>query len=155
MDQKDYQGVILVNSSLKTAFESIANGVPDWWTRNFEGSSQNVGDVFTTTFGGTFGTFKITEIIPNKKIEWYTVDCNLHFLQDKKEWKDTKILWKFEPKGDQVQITMTHIGLRPGIECFEDCTGGWNHYVKGSLYQLLTEGKGQPDHEDYSAKYKQ
>src|SRR5271165_4844377 len=103
MDQQDYRGVILVENSIEEAFESILHGVPEWWTQNFEGSSQNVGDVFTTRFGETFGTFKVTEIIPGQKIEWYTVDCNLHFLKDKKEWKDTKILWEFEPKGNQTQ----------------------------------------------------
>ncbi len=94
-------------------------------------------------------------MIPGKKIVWLTTDCNLHFLKDKKEWKDTQIVWEFQPEDDKVKIIMTHVGLSPDIECFEDCTKGWNHYIKTSLYQLLTEGEGQPDHADYSAKYRQ
>lgn len=144
MNQQDYQGVILVDNSLTAAFESIASGVNEWWAKNFEGSSQNLGDVFTVRFGETFVTFKVTEFIPDQKIEWTVINCYLPWLKDKKEWNDTRILFEFEPKGEQVQITMTHIGLRPEIECFDACVKGWNQHFKGSLYKLLTEGAGQP-----------
>jgi hypothetical protein len=33
----------------------------------------------------------------------------------------------------------------PGIECYNDCSTGWNFYVGQSLLQLLTGGKGLPD----------
>jgi hypothetical protein len=143
MNQQDYQGVILVDNSLTAAFESIASSVNVWWAENFEGSSQNLGDVFTVRFGETFVTFKVTEFIPNQKIEWSVIDCYLHWLADKKEWNDTQILFEFEQKGEQVQITMTHIGLTPEIECFETCVKGWDQHFKGSLYKLLSEGVGQ------------
>jgi len=65
------------------------------------------------------------------------------------------VVWEFEGDEAGSQVTMTHVGLNPKLECFEDCTGGWNHYLKSSLYKLLTTGKGEADHEDYSAKYKQ
>ncbi len=96
MNQQDYQGVILVDNSLTAAFESIASGVNEWWAVNFEGSSQNMDDVFTVRFGETFVTFKVTEFIPDQKIEWTVIDCYLPWLQDKKEWNDTRILFKFE-----------------------------------------------------------
>jgi hypothetical protein len=34
--------------------------------------------------------------------------------------------------------------LVPEVECYNACTGGWDHYLKGSLLKLLTEGKGMP-----------
>ena len=145
MNQHDYQGVILVYNSLTAAFESIASGVNEWGAENFEGSSRNLGDVFTVRFGETFVTFKVTEFIPGQKIEWTVIDCYLHWLADKKEWNNTRIIFEFEQKDNQVQITMTHIGLRPGIECFETCVKGWDQYFKGSLYKLLSEGVGEPN----------
>jgi hypothetical protein len=39
---------------------------------------------------------------------------------------------------------MTHIGLVPGVECYEDCKKGWNFYVGESLFRWMTEGKGLP-----------
>jgi hypothetical protein len=55
--------------------------------------------------------------------------------------------------GDTSQIDMTHIGLFPEIECYNDCNGGWNHYIKDSLAKFLTDHKGYPDHPYYSAKF--
>jgi len=81
--------------------------------------------------------------------------CNLHRLKDKKEWKGTDVLWEIVPMKGATEILMTHIGLKPGIECFEDCTVGWNHYVKESLFKLLNEGKGVPDHPNHSARDRQ
>jgi hypothetical protein len=46
--------------------------------------------------------------------------------------------------GDQTKINFTHIGLVPEIECYNMCVKGWDQYFKGSLYKLITEGKGQP-----------
>ena len=81
--------------------------------------------------------------------------CNLHWLKDKKECKGTDVLWEIVPMKGATEILMTHIGLKPGIECFEDCTVGWNHYVKESLFKLLNEGKGVPDHPNHSARDRQ
>ena len=39
---------------------------------------------------------------------------------------------------------MTHVGLTPDKECYEDCNKGWSFYVGESLRKLITEGKGLP-----------
>jgi hypothetical protein len=150
----DYHATILVYSTPSEAFQGICR-VGDWWTVNFSGNAEKKGDEFFVPFGETSAQFVVTEIIPGKKIKWHVLDCNLHFLKNKKEWKGTDILWEIRALKDATEIQMTHIGLKPGIECFEDCTRGWNHYVKGSLAGLLNEGKGVPDHPDYSARDRQ
>jgi hypothetical protein len=35
------------------------------------------------------------------------------------------------------------VGLVPGIECFGDCSNGWNYYLQHSLLSLVSTGKGQ------------
>jgi hypothetical protein len=40
-------------------------------------------------------------------------------------------------------VSVTHVGLVPEIECYEQCKKGWNFYVE-SLRKLMTEGKGEP-----------
>ena len=152
--QTDYHAAIVVNVSPLQATEAI-NQVKLWWTENTEGSTNKLNDLFKVTFGETFSRFKITEMIPGEKINWLVLDCNLHWMNNKKEWKDTNILWEISSSNNSTRIDMTHIGLEPGIECFEDCTKGWNHYVKESLYKLITEGKGVPDHKDHSARHRQ
>lgn len=152
--QTDYHASIVVPGSAQHAAEVISQ-VSSWWTENIIGSSKNENDVFEVHFGETFSRFKIIENVPAKKLRWYVLDCNLHWMKDKKEWKDTEILWEISSVGDSTRIDMTHVGLVPGIECFEDCNKGWNHYVKSSLYKLLTEGRGEPDHKDHSALERQ
>lgn len=143
MNQQNYQSSIAADITPAEAFDSI-NHVNEWWAKNFEGHSQKLNDVFTVRFGETFVTFKISEVIRNKKIVWQVMDCNLHWLQNKTEWNGTSIMFEISPMGDSTQVTMTHIGLVPGIECFEQCERGWNHFIKESLFKLLTEHEGVP-----------
>jgi hypothetical protein len=124
MTRQDFTCSITANIPLTEAFDAVAKRVPEWWTKNFEGNSQNTGDVFSTHFGETCGTFKIEEIIPCKKIVWRVIDCNLHFLTNKKEWKDTKMLREFSNNNNVSQIQFTPIGLTTLLECYEDCCGG-------------------------------
>jgi len=143
MEEQSYHSSIAANITAQQAFEGI-NNVPGWWAKNFEGNSQRLDDIFTVRFGETFGTFKITSSIPGKRIEWLNIDCYLDLLKNKTEWKGTTIVWEILPKNDGIQINMTHVGLVPGIECFEDCTKGWDFYVKESLLQYLTMSNGLP-----------
>ena len=124
--------------------ESIGR-VSEWWATNFEGHSQKTGDVFTVRFGETFVTFKIIEVVADKKVVWKVTDCSIPSLADKKEWKDTVIDWELSPIGHGTRIDFTHIGLVPEIECYEMCVQGWSFYVKESLFKFITEGKGRPD----------
>lgn len=101
--------------------------------------------VFTVRFGETFVTAKLTEVVKNKKILWHITDCNLHWIENKKEWKDTEVSFEISKNKNSTQIDFTHIGLKPDIECYNDCTTGWNQYVHESLLKLITEKKGLPD----------
>ena len=114
-------------------------------TKVFEGNSEKTGDVFTVRFGETFITIKVVELIPDKKIVWQVIDCYKHWLKDKKEWQGTRISWEISAEENGTQIKFTHIGLVPGIECYNGCEKAWNFYLNESLYKLLTEEKGVPE----------
>jgi hypothetical protein len=143
MKKQDYTTSITVDASAQEAFESI-NSVSKWWTEDLEGSSQKLDDVFTVHFGETFITVQLVELIPYKKIGWHVIDCYKHWIKDKKEWKDTTMSWEISAGKNATQISFTHTGLVPGIECYQGCEKAWNFYVNESLFKLLTEGKGIP-----------
>jgi hypothetical protein len=144
MNNQDYTTSITAKVSAEEAFNSISN-VSKWWAKNFEGKAQNQGDSFTVRFGETFVTFKIAESIAGKKSVWLVTDCHLHWLNDKTEWTGTKIVWDIATKNDAEQVTMTHVGLIPGMECYDTCENGWNGHIQKSLLNLMTEGVGSPE----------
>jgi len=143
MTTSDFAVTIMVDQTPAEAFDAIAN-VPGWWNENFKGSAKSPDDVFSIQFGGTFVDFKIVELASQKKAVWLVTDCNLDWLADKKEWNDTQVVWDIATIGKATEITMTHVGLVPEIECFENCKKGWNFFIGESLFKLLTEKKGLP-----------
>lgn len=143
--QQDYHRSIVVNTPMSTAFESVQKRVNEWWTPDLEGNSEKPGDEFTVHFGDTFVTFKVKDLILDQKITWVVTDCYLPWLNDKIEWNGTSLIWTFSARDSGVQIDMTHVGLVPEIECYDNCVKGWDFFFVESLYQLLTTGKGMPN----------
>lgn len=143
MKKQDYNATIVVKTTAAEAFKYI-NHVSAWWTENLEGSSARLNDVFTVRFGETFVTFRITEFVPAKKVVWLVTDSNLHWLYDKKEWNGTSVRFELSGEKDATSIHFTHIGLLPGIECYNNCKRGWDEHIKDSLFGLISEGKGLP-----------
>ena len=145
MEKQDYNTFITVTVTPKEAFEGIGR-VSEWWITNVDGSSHNLNDIFIVHFReDSFVTFKIVEAFAGKKIVWLVTDCNLPWLKDKKEWNGTQVEWEISTKNNLTLINMIHIGLVPKIECYISCVKGWDQYVNGSLFKLLTDGKGLPN----------
>ena len=141
MNNQDFHKSITTDVSATEAFQKISC-VSKWWTANFSGSANNLKDVFTLRFGDNKFTFKVTEVVPNQKLVWLTTDCYMPWLKEKTEWNNTKILFEISAGKNQTRIDLTHIGLVPGIECYNVCEEGWNQYFGESIPKLLTTGKG-------------
>ena len=144
MQNQDYNATITVSQPANEVFKSI-NSVSKWWTENLEGESENLDDVFTVQFGDdAYVTHKLIDVIPGKKVVWLVTDCYLSWLKDKTEWTNTKMSFEISSKGNSTEIIFTHIGLVPEVECYDSCVKGWDQYIKGSLFKLIAEGKGEP-----------
>lgn len=144
MENQNYNTTLTVSQTANEVFKSI-NSVSKWWTENFEGSSEKLNDVFTVDFGdNNFVTHKLIEVITDKKIVWLVTDCYLSWFKDKTEWTNTKMSFAISTENNSTTIHFTHIGLVPEVECYDMCVKGWDQYVKGSLFKLITEGKGEP-----------
>lgn len=139
-----YHCQITVPLTPAEAYNGISR-VSKWWSAALEGSSTSLNDIFIVAFGETSSIIKVTEADPHKRIVWHIEDCHLHLLKDKKEWKNTSIIWELHPDGNSTRIDMTHEGLVPDLECYKNCEAGWDYYVKKSLASLLTNEKGFPD----------
>ena len=144
MTGQDYSASITANITADEAAERISR-VADWWTTSFTGAAGRIGDTFTVRFGETFVDFAVVELVPAKRIVWRVKNCNLHFIENKKEWKDTRVIFDISSNGVATTVTVTHAGLAPGIECYDNCKTGWDFYLGESLRKLLTEHQGIPD----------
>lgn len=144
MENQDYTVSLIVDANAEETFDGI-NRVSKWWNKNLEGSSEKQDDEFTVRFGDVhYSRQKLVEVVPGKKIVWLVTDSLLNFIEDKQEWTNTKICFELSEQDNKTQIQFTHTGLVPRVECYEACVKGWDHYIKGSLFKYLTEGKGNP-----------
>lgn len=145
MKSKDYTTSFTVDQSPEEAFAAI-NNVRGWWSENIEGGTETLGDEFTYRHQDVHRcTIKVIESIPGKKVVWSVLDNYFNFTEDKTEWKGTKIVFEIKEKGGKTAIRLTHVGLVPEYECFDVCSDAWGTYIRGSLRNLITTGKGQPN----------
>lgn len=138
MARQDYTKVISAKISAKEAADRIGR-VADWWTKGFTGTARKNGDAFTVRFGETFVDFKISEVIPERRIVWEVINSNLHWVSDKAEWNGTRIVWDISTRDETTTVRMTHVGLHPGVECYERCAAGWDSCFGEGLLKLLNE----------------
>lgn len=142
---QDFKYRLTVNAPAKEAMKKISQ-VNLWWAKGFKGKTNKLNDEFSVSFGeDTSVNFKISEYIVDKKIVWHVSDCNLGWIKDKKEWKNTEVVWNLTEKAGKTMIDFVHMGLTPACECFESCESGWTHHIKNSLSKLIDEGKGFPE----------
>lgn len=139
---ENYKTSILADATLKTVYDSICK-VGEWWGF-IDGPTHHAGDEFVYHPGETWVNIKIAEMIPDQRIVWYVIDCHLPFVKDIKEWKDTSMVWNLKRNEGQTEIDFEHVGLEPGVECYDGCVKGWDFYIKESLNKFITEGVGMP-----------
>jgi hypothetical protein len=83
--------------------------------------------------------------VPGEKVVWHCLDNYFNFVQDKSEWKGTEVVFEIARKGEKTVVQFTHVGLVPAYECYSVCSDAWGSYLRGSLRELITTGKGRPN----------
>jgi len=142
---KSYTTSFTVAQSPEQVFAAISNP-RNWWGQGIEGDTDRPGGQFLYRHVPFHvSTQTITEFVPNKKLVWKISQSNLSFAELKSEWDRTEVIFEIAKAGDKTKLTVTHAGLVPQLECFENCSDGWNYYLNQSLKKLIETGKGEPD----------
>lgn len=144
MSSANYTHTLVTEQTPTEVYNAIID-VEGWWSEDFKGASQQLHDEFEVRFGDIhYSRQKLVELVPGKKIVWLVTDSWLRSFDNKKEWTGTKICFEIFQMESQTTIQFIHVGLHPALECFQDCSGGWNYYLQ-SLHRFITTGKGQPN----------
>lgn len=145
MRDQNYTTSFTVNQTPEDVFAAV-NNVRAWWSENIQGETDQPGAVFEFHSRDLHhSTQKITEFIPGKKVVWHVLDSQINFVDDKQEWKDTQIVFDIKQVNDRTELRFTHVGLNPAVECFDACSDAWSGYINRSLFNLISQGQGEPE----------
>ncbi|MEO6488769.1 MAG: SRPBCC domain-containing protein [Ferruginibacter sp.] len=148
MTTTDFTTTIIVGQTPSEVFNAI-NNVRGWWSEEIEGVTNKLNREFDYHYQDVHRSkMKIVEFVPNQKVVWQVLDNYFSFTEDKTEWKGNTIVFEISPKDDKTELRFTQQGLVPENECFDICEKAWNTYIQKSLYNLITQGKGQPNGKD-------
>jgi len=110
-----------------------------WWTS--VNRSERGGDQLRLFMGGEAPlVFTIEHIPGSRTVTWTVTSCD--FLPD---WVGTTPTFSVQPNEDGTcELEFHHVGLRPALECFDECQAGWDHFMP-SLHRYLETGEGLPN----------
>jgi hypothetical protein len=149
---RDFTATFTVDQSPEQAFEAITN-VRGWWSGEIEGPTDKLGGEFSYRYQDIhYSKQRITELVPGKRVVWLVLDSHLEFIEDKREWDGSHVIFDIARKGDKTEVRFTHAGLVPAHECYGACSSAWSSYIRGSLRSLIATGKGAPNAEEKTRK---
>ncbi len=143
MTKQDFTTTIVVGQTPKQVFNAI-NNPQDWWSGEIKGSTHKLSDEFSYCYKEFhFSKQRIVEMIPDQKVVWLVTESQINYVEDKREWTDTKICFEITKEGNKTRLRFTHLGLDPDIECFDSCSNSWSQLIQQSLFCLITTGEGK------------
>src|SRR5215218_4785775 len=108
MSTQNLNATFLVDQTPKEVYDAI-NNVRGWWSETLEGDTEELNDEFTYRYKDMhYSKQKLVELIPGKKIVWLVMDSALTFINNQKEWNDTRIIFEISEKNGKTEIHFTH-----------------------------------------------
>jgi uncharacterized protein YndB with AHSA1/START domain len=135
----DYQTTIRIAADPEALFDALTDvaALSAWWVAA-TGSGEAGGELhFQMSFPEPL-VVHVDEATP-ATVRWHVTACDFE-----PDWVGTRPTFTITPlDGETVELQFRHHGLTSELECIENCTNGWNHYI-GSLRQYVESGQGSP-----------
>lgn len=133
---------IKINLTIKATPEEVYNaisteqGLASWWAKQTKAKPE-VGFINIFRFGDFINKIKVTELIPNEKVQWECIDSI-------EEWIGTYISFELEAKPEKTLVRFTHGDWKQVTDLFAGCTYDWARFLS-SLKSLCETGTGTPE----------
>ena len=134
----DFETTLTLQASPDSVFDALTTttGLSGWWTR-VTGSGLAGGEL-TFTFDVPL-TISVDQAERPGRVRWTAVG-----FEPLPDWAGTTINFDVTPiAGGGSQLQFRHTGLTPHLECFDECSSGWTHYL-ASLVAYVESGHGHP-----------
>lgn len=136
----DFSTSFTVDRAPVDVTDAIAD-VASWWTGEVTGPARAVGDAFVYRYGDQHrSTQQVTELVPGRRVVWSVTEADLPFADDPQEWVGTRMVFDVVPGAEGTEVRFTHVGLRPGLVCYDSCSGAWTQLLAGNLRSRLLAG---------------
>lgn len=81
---------------------------------------------------------RISEGVRGERMVWHVTESHLPWLVDMEEWKGTVIIFAITATAEGSRLTVIHVGLAPGGECYAQYGKGRDFFIGTSLFKLHT-----------------
>jgi hypothetical protein len=145
----DFTTTFFVDRTPLEAFDAITD-VRGWWSQEVEGVTDRVGGEFDYHYQDVHRCrIRVTDLVPGKKVAWHVLENSFDFVADDSEWQDTAIVFDIDEKDSGTEVRFTHVGLVQQYECYDVCSNAWGGYISGSLRNLISTGRGEPNPKEH------
>ncbi|MFB9239027.1 SRPBCC domain-containing protein [Plantactinospora siamensis] len=137
----DYQQILRVRAGAQALFDALTDpaGLASWWTR-VTGSGEAGGELrFYFDSPENPCVMRVDEATRPTSVRWTVTACG--FLPD---WVGTRPTFAITPiDAGAAELRFRHEGLTAELDCIDQCTSGWNHFLE-SLRRYAETGRGMP-----------
>jgi hypothetical protein len=129
-----------VHAPLPQIIAAVTDGdlICRWWTAATSAERQG-DDVRLLRDNAPFVSFTVAHTPGTSEVTWTVTACVME------DWVGTKPSFSVrQNQNGTLAVEFRHIGLRPALECFDQCRAGWSHFMP-SLHQFLETGEGRPN----------
>ncbi|GGY95392.1 SRPBCC domain-containing protein [Pseudoduganella plicata] len=144
---ENFRHSLVIAAAPHAAFIALSSitGLRAWWTEDCHGDPLP-GGAIRVRFGGVEKTMRVGTVVKDRQVGWVCTSAfmDVPSLRRKDEWVGTQMIFGLSAGGaGTTRLDFEHIGLTPGLECYDMCAGGWRHFLD-SLRQYLETGTGMP-----------
>ncbi|WJY67021.1 glutaminase [Corynebacterium auris] len=121
---EDFSTSFEVPASREKVYRAISNPKEWWQNATIEGKADERGDAFKLDEEEQHARFTVEEASDGDRLVWHAEPENGE--DEDTSWSGTDIIFELEEgEGDETRVTLTHRGMLPHDERYEEIADGW------------------------------